>query len=168
MPRLSPWLALLLLGCSELTVPTSDEVQVRSLTPAPMPTPAKAEEAEEPRPAPKKARRIEQKDERVTASHVLVAFKGSRRAKPDITRSKEEAKKRAEEVRQKLQKGGDFAALAREFSDDPGASKGGDLGSFTRTAMVKPFADAAFALKVGDISEVVETDFGFHVIQRTK
>lgn len=166
MPRLSPWLALMLLGCSELTVPTSDEVQVRSLTPAPAPSPEKTAEA--PLPKPRKPRRVEGKQERISAAHVLVAYKGSERAKPSVTRTKAEAQKRAAEVLEKARKGGDFAALAREYSDDSSGSKGGDLGSFGKTQMVKPFADAAFALKVGDVSDVVESEFGFHVIQRTK
>jgi len=167
MHRLSPWLVLLSLGCSELTVPTSDQGQVRSLTPEPTPAPAKVADPEQPN--PRKARRIDKDAERVTASHVLVAFKGAKRAK-DITRTKDEAKKLAGEVRTKALKGGDFAALAKEYSDDKGSgARGGDLGSFEREGrMVKPFADAAFALKVGDVSEIVESDFGFHVIKRTK
>ncbi len=169
MSRLSPWLALLSLslGCADLTVPSSDEVRVRSAVPAPAPTPA-AEKADDAAPKPRKARRVEAKQERISASHVLVAYKGSQRAKATVTRTKEEAQKRAQEVRAKAAKGADFAELASEYSDDSSASKGGDLGSFGKTSMVKPFADAAFALKVGDVSEVVESEFGFHVIQRTK
>jgi len=166
MLRLSPWLVLLSLGCSELTMPTSDQGKVRSLTPEP--TPALEKVAEPAQPAPRKARRIEKDAERVSASHVLVAYKGAARAK-SATRTKEEAKKLADEVRAKVVKGGDFAALAKEYSDDSGSgAKGGDLGSFDRSRMTKPFADAAFALKVGDVSQVVESEFGFHVIKRTK
>jgi parvulin-like peptidyl-prolyl isomerase len=88
------------------------------------------------------------------------------RAKPEISRSKEEAQKRAEEVRKKAAAGADFGKLAGEYSDGPSGPKGGSLGSFSRGSMVKPFADAAFSLEAGGVSEVVETRFGFHVIKR--
>jgi parvulin-like peptidyl-prolyl isomerase len=107
--------------------------------------------------------------ESISASHVLIAYKGSMRADPKITRTKEEAQKRAKEVVKKAKSGSDFGALAAEYSDEPNADKRkGALGSFTRQRMVKPFADAAFQLKPGEISDVVETPFGYHVIKRTQ
>ena len=99
--------------------------------------------------------------EQVHASHVLVATKA---------RSDEEARARAEEVRGKALAGADFAALAKEFSDDPSAGNNqGDLGTFARGRMVKPFEDAAFAReKPGDISPPVKSPFGYHVIKLHK
>jgi len=75
-----------------------------------------------------------------------------------------ETEDEAKEVAERLSKGEDFAALANEKSKDPG-TEGGDLGFFTRGRMVKPFEDAAFSLDVGEISEPVETPFGWHVIK---
>lgn len=126
--------------------------------------------------------------ERVTASHILVA------ARPNLierqlreerglegvelqsaVRAEVEARRaRAEGLRLKLHKpvglagGPDFAALAREFSDDAGTrGAGGALGTFARGSHAKAFDDAAFALKAGEVSRVVQTDFGFHVIKVT-
>ncbi|HJR09621.1 MAG TPA: peptidylprolyl isomerase [Pyrinomonadaceae bacterium] len=77
-----------------------------------------------------------------------------------------QTKAKAEEVLAKLRAGGDFAALAKELSaDSSNKDKGGDLGWFGRGMMVKPFEDAAFALKPGELSGVVETQFGYHIIK---
>ncbi|HYA65363.1 MAG TPA: SurA N-terminal domain-containing protein [Burkholderiaceae bacterium] len=95
------------------------------------------------------------------ASHILITV-GKDGSAPD----KATARKLAEDVlRQVRAKPSDFAKLAREKSKDPGsAAMGGDLGWFGRSMMTKPFEDAAFALQPGQISDVVETDFGFHII----
>ena len=69
-------------------------------------------------------------------------------------------------VLEKARAGGEFEALAREYSDGPSASRGGDLGSFGRGAMLPSFDEAVFALEVGEISDTVETRFGCHVILR--
>jgi parvulin-like peptidyl-prolyl isomerase len=91
------------------------------------------------------------------------------RASPALKRTKEEAKKRAEGILAKARKGEDFGKLADASSDDPSAKLNhGSLGKFSRAQMVKPFADAAFALKPGEVSPLVETPFGFHVIKRTE
>jgi peptidyl-prolyl cis-trans isomerase C len=103
-----------------------------------------------------------QMPEQVRASHILLkvdagAGEGDRA----------EARIKMTDIRKRLEKGEDFAALATEFSQCPSAQKGGDLGYFRRGQMVKPFAAAAFALNPGEISEVVETQFGYHLIKLT-
>lgn len=99
--------------------------------------------------------------ERIRAAHVLIKTGA---------RTEAEARLRAEEVRAKAIAGADFGALAVEFSDEStAAANQGDLGFFGRGAMVPPFEAAAFALKgPGDISEVVKSRFGFHVIRLTE
>lgn len=104
---------------------------------------------------------------RIACQHVLVGYKGTKVG--TATRSKEEARKIAEEVRQKAVAGEDFAELAKKYSDDPASKERlGSVGTFDRDGMVKPFSDAAFALKVNEVSPVVETYFGFHVIKRNQ
>ncbi|HEY6726020.1 MAG TPA: peptidylprolyl isomerase [Polyangiaceae bacterium] len=106
--------------------------------------------------------------QRVTASHILFAYQGALRASPEIARSKADARALAAQVLGDLKQGAlTFDEAVARYSDEPGAAqRQGALGSFGRNAMVKPFADAAFALKPGDLSGVVETDFGFHIIWR--
>ena len=103
------------------------------------------------------------KPEQVKASHILVKVDAS--ATPE---QKAAAKAKAEGLLKQAKAGGDFAALAKENSDDPGSKMmGGNLGFFDKGTMVKEFADAAFALKVGDISGIVETQYGYHIIKVT-
>lgn len=92
------------------------------------------------------------KDEftRVRASHILV-----------------KKKKEAQKIMDKIKSGEDFAALAKEYSIDGSAQNGGDLDYFPKGKMVKPFEDAAFALEIGEVSDIVETDYGFHIIKLT-
>ena len=105
----------------------------------------------------------------IAASHILIAYKGSERADDKVARSKEDARKLADKVlKEAKQKDADFAKLAEKYSDGPTKDKRGDLGAFKKGKMAKAFDDAAFKLKVGEISDVVETKFGFHVIKRTK
>jgi len=105
----------------------------------------------------------------ISASHILISYKGADRADSKITRSKEAAKKEAERILGLiLNQGNDFAQMARKHSDGPSGPKGGDLGKFKFEVMAKTFSEAAFALDINEVSEVVETGFGFHVIKRTE
>ena len=99
--------------------------------------------------------------EMVRARHILIAVK------PNATEEeKKAALTKAEEILDKAKKGEDFSKLASEYSDDPGSkAKGGDLGFFTQGSMVGKFEQAAFTLKPGEISPVVETEFGYHIIK---
>ncbi|HET8876365.1 MAG TPA: SurA N-terminal domain-containing protein [Casimicrobiaceae bacterium] len=98
------------------------------------------------------------------ASHILIAVKKDA-SDADKAKAKQKAAELAEKARAKPDS---FAELAKANSQDPGsAAQGGDLGSFARGAMVKPFEDAVFAAKVGDIVGPVQTDFGYHVIKVT-
>jgi peptidyl-prolyl cis-trans isomerase C len=98
--------------------------------------------------------------EQVRASHILIKV-GPQEDQSKIT----SARMKIEKIQQKLRQGEDFAALAKEFSQCPSGSKGGDLGYFAQGQMAKPFEDAAFALMPGEISDVVETTFGYHLIK---
>lgn len=105
----------------------------------------------------------------VAASHILISFKGADRADPKIIRSKETARMEAERIRSLiLNEGKGFIELAQKYSDCPSSYKGGDLGKFKFEVMSKPFSEAAFALEIDQVSQVVETEFGFHVIKRTQ
>jgi peptidyl-prolyl cis-trans isomerase C len=105
--------------------------------------------------------------EQVQASHILISTRPAD-PKADPNQAKVQAKQKADELLKKIKGGADFAALAKENSDDPGSkAQGGDLGLFPRGPMVKPFEDAAFKLKVGEVSDLVETQFGYHIIKVT-
>ena len=96
----------------------------------------------------------------VKASHILIKVDaGADDAK------KAEARKKIEMVQQKIKAGGDFAELAKEYSEGPSNTRGGDLGLFRRGQMVKPFEDAAFAMKPNEVSDIIETRFGYHIIK---
>jgi len=105
----------------------------------------------------------------ISASHILISYKGADRADSKITRTKQAAKKEAERIHGLIVNNANaFADMAKKHSDGPSGPKGGDLGNFKFEVMAKAFSEAAFALEVGEVSDVVETGFGFHIITRTK
>ena len=104
------------------------------------------------------------KQGKAKARHILIAYNGASRAAETVTRNKEAAKKEAYALLRKVKRGGDFAQLARENSDGPSASRGGELPEFVREEMVAPFSDFVFENRTGAFG-VAETEFGFHVIE---
>jgi peptidyl-prolyl cis-trans isomerase C len=101
--------------------------------------------------------------ESVHARHILVKV-----AEDADAEAKEAKLAEIQAIRKELQDGADFAALAREKSDCPSAQQGGDLGAFGRGQMVAPFEEAAFSQPVGEVGDVVETQFGYHLILVTE
>ncbi len=110
--------------------------------------------------------KVTEKKERIPkikASHILVAFQNE--SGPVDTSA---AKAKVDSILAQIKNGADFAELAAQYSDDPGSkSKGGDLGYFERRMMVKEFDEAAFNLQVGEVSDIVRTNYGFHIIKIT-
>ncbi len=98
--------------------------------------------------------------EAMRASHILL--------KADTPEAKAATKTKAEDLLRQVKGGADFAALAKQHSNDGSAQNGGDLGFFPRGQMVKAFEDAAFALKAGEVSPLVETEFGYHIIKASE
>lgn len=98
--------------------------------------------------------------EQVKASHILIKVEPTA---DDATKAA--ARKKIEDIRKKLTDGGDFAELAKEYSEGPSAPKGGDLGYFRRGQMVKAFDDTAFSMEINEISGLVESRFGYHLIK---
>lgn len=99
--------------------------------------------------------------ERLRASHILIRVPEG--AGPDVKQSR---RAKTDALLARIRKGEDFAAVAREASEDPGsASRGGELGVFAKGQMVPAFEQVAFALPVGQVSDVVESPFGFHIIK---
>jgi len=101
--------------------------------------------------------------ERRQARHILIKSKADAPAE-----EKAANRKRIEEIAAKIKAGEEFATLAKELSEDSSAKQGGDLGLFGRGQMVKPFEDAVFAMKEGQVSDIVETPFGLHLIKLDK
>ena len=158
-------LALPLLGCGEKPAPApaaSAAVSAASPPPPVAPTASAVEPA--PMVSALPAREI------AGAAQILVAYSGAELASKTVTRTKDAAKKRAAEALAKITRDKmPFEEAAKKYSDDPGSKDlGGAIGNFEKNAMPEAFSKATFAMKVGDISEVVETPRGFHIIKRTK
>jgi peptidyl-prolyl cis-trans isomerase C len=100
--------------------------------------------------------------ENVAASHILLAF-----TPEDTDATKAQKKQDLEKIRADILAGGDFAAIAAEKSDCPSKARGGDLGTFSRGQMVPEFETAAFAQEPGAVGDVIETQFGYHLIKTT-
>ncbi len=107
-------------------------------------------------------------DDEVKASHILISTVDQKTNKPFSEEKKKEAKKKAEEVYKKVKAGDDFSKLAKEYSDDKSSAvNGGDLGFFSKGQMVPEFEKAAFGMDKGEISDIVESQFGYHIIKVT-
>ena len=101
--------------------------------------------------------------------HILVKYDGAKNAPATITRTREQACLRAEEALTKLKEGASFAEVVATYSDESGAeTREGSIGAIERGDVAPAFADAAFELHLKEVSAVVETPFGFHVIFRVE
>ncbi len=147
------------------TLSACDEKSAPNVAPPPAPSVVASTAPSTPPPAPTATAAPTE----IAAQHILVAYRGAERAPSGVTRSKAQAKTRAAEVDAKAKAGEDFTALVAQYSDDPAAKdRLGSLGKFSRDKMDKSFSEAAFQLHVDEVSDVVETRFGFHVIKRNQ
>jgi peptidyl-prolyl cis-trans isomerase SurA len=104
--------------------------------------------------------------EKARSRHILVRYAGAKNAGKAVKRSKQAAEARARALLEKLASGADFAELARAESDDASAERGGDLGAHGRGVLALPYENALFAMPPGQRSAVIESEFGFHIIER--
>jgi len=106
--------------------------------------------------------------EQMNASHILMQYAGAERADPSVTRTKEEASALIQDINKRLAGGADFNAIAKTESDGPSKAQAGSIGVITRGLMAPAFEATAFALKQGEVSGIVETSFGYHIIRADK
>jgi parvulin-like peptidyl-prolyl isomerase len=106
------------------------------------------------------------KVEKAHARHLLIRYAGAKNAKPDITRTREQARQLAEKVLGGLRTTQDFTEAIARYSEDSSRDRGGDIGSVGRGRLALAFEQTLFGLRVGERSGVVETEFGFHIIER--
>lgn len=159
-------LGLAALGCEE---PSATPPAASSTPAAPSPTPSTAPSAAVEAVAAPASAAASPAPATIIAQHILVAYRSARRAPRGVTRSKADAKARAVEALAKIRSGTTFEDAVSAYSDDAGsADRMGSVGKFHRDQMDPAFSAAAFALRVGQVSDVVETPFGFHIIKRTQ
>jgi parvulin-like peptidyl-prolyl isomerase len=106
------------------------------------------------------------KVEKAHARHLLIRYAGAKNAKPEVTRTREQAQQLAQRVLADVHSDAQFAEAISKFSEDGSRERGGDIGSVGRGRLALAFENALFALKVGERSGVVESEFGFHIIER--
>ncbi|MFA5185606.1 MAG: protein translocase subunit SecD [Patescibacteria group bacterium] len=111
-----------------------------------------------------KVEEVKASDPQVNGRHILIQWAGAQSAPTSTTRTKEEAKKALEDIKKQVT-AANFTDMAKKYSEEPGAKEsGGDLGWFGKGDMVEPFEKAIYAMKKGDVSDIVETQFGYHLI----
>ncbi|HLK41154.1 MAG TPA: peptidylprolyl isomerase [Polyangiaceae bacterium] len=116
----------------------------------------------------KRERKASEPD-RISVKHVLVRYAGAKRASESVTRTREQACLRAAEALEKLKQGVAFSEVVAQYSEESGAAtRDGSMGTIERKDVAPEFADAAFELHIREMSDVVESPFGFHLILRTE
>jgi hypothetical protein len=168
------WLILqLVAACDTRSVPsasTAPSASPSAATQAPVAMPgASAAASAAPSAAPATAAAEAPPPDAIIAQHVLVAYRGAKRAPKGVARTKAEARARAQEALAKIRAGSPFEDVVKQYSDDAGSvDRMGSVGKFRRGDMDPAFSGAAFALRPTEVSDIVETPFGFHVIKRTQ
>jgi parvulin-like peptidyl-prolyl isomerase len=104
--------------------------------------------------------------EKAHGRHLLIRYAGAKNAKPEITRTREQARDLAQKLSTEIHSASDFAKAIERSSEDSSRSRGGDIGSVGRGRLAPAFEAALFGMKIGERSSVVETEFGFHIIER--
>jgi NIMA-interacting peptidyl-prolyl cis-trans isomerase 1 len=146
--------------------PASSTSSATSAPPAPATSPETSAASSTP-PVAAAAPATDPHPKKITARHILIQWMGCTSAAPSVVRTRDQARVVAQDVLRRVKAGEDFPRLVVDFSDEPNAgARGGSLGRFGHGAMVKEFEEAAFALKPGEVSDVVESPFGFYIIQR--
>jgi len=162
------FLLLTLLACGEEMPPTPTAAPAAAAPAAPAPADATPTAVAMPEPPADDGPRDVPRGapDRIGARHLVIAYKDSAAADPALRRSRAEARAQAGAALARAAAGEPLAVLAEELSDGPSGPRGGDLGPFGQGVMDPRFEAAAFRLAVGEVSAVVETPFGFHIIER--